>query len=64
VIGDKPADALQKWQAAGFTSVTLGTCTAGSGGQDGSVTGTTPAADSVVNKGTAISVNYKKQACP
>lgn len=64
VVGEEPAEALQKLLEAGFTNVTLGTCTPGSGGPDGSVTGTNPPAESVTNKNTAISINYKKQTCP
>lgn len=63
VAGDKPADAVAKLQAAGFTNVSLGQCTEGSGGPDGSVTSSNPPAGTMTAKNTPIVLNYKKQTC-
>ncbi len=63
VAGEKPADAVAKLQAAGFSSVSLGTCSPGSGGPDGSVTSSNPPAGTMTAKSTPIVLNYKKQTC-
>lgn len=65
VTGERPDEAVGKIRAAGFGSVSLGTCTEDAGvGGPGRATGTTPGAGSMVNVNTAITVNYSKSSCP
>jgi len=63
VSGRPPQKAIDDLRAAGFPNVGLGACTAGSGG-GGTVTGTDPAAGTVVNRNATISLLYAKQNCP
>lgn len=71
VTGQNLDAARAALNGAGFGNVALGACTVdegGGGGQggggQGKVTSTSPAAGSVVNRNSSISLAYTKQSCP
>ena len=62
-VSGKPADAVANLKAQGFTNVGQ-QCTAAPNADDnGTVTGTDPAAGTVVNRGTQITVQYQAKNC-
>lgn len=65
VAGQNRNAARAALNAAGFGNVTDGTCTADAAGDgQGKVTSTSPGAGSVINRNSAIALNYTKQTCP
>jgi membrane peptidoglycan carboxypeptidase len=64
VAGKNLDKALSDLRGAGFGNVQPGTCTEdASGGAQGKATGTNPAAGSVVNRNSAITVDYSRAKC-
>jgi len=63
VAGRSLNDAKQALRGAGFGNVADGTCTVGAAGAQPTATGTSPAAGALVNRNTAIAVNYTSAAC-
>jgi membrane peptidoglycan carboxypeptidase len=65
VSGKDPTSAIASLRGAGFGNVTAGQCAQSDSAPDqGKVTGTNPAAGSMANPNTAISVNYAAKNCP
>lgn len=65
VTGQDPNAARSALNSAGFGNVQAGTCTVdAAAGGNGKVTSTTPAASAMVNRNTAISLNYSRANCP
>ncbi len=65
VTGQSRNAARAALNAAGFGNVSDGTCTAdGASDGQGKVTSTSPGAGSVINRNSAIALNYTKQTCP
>lgn len=63
VAGRSLDDAKRALRAAGFGNVTDGTCVADAAATESRTTGTDPAAGSVINRNTAIRVNYVDEKC-
>ncbi len=62
-VSGKPGDAVQALRAAGFGQVDL-QCTQSDGaGNDGTVTGTNPAAGTIVNRSAQITVQFQAKKC-
>lgn len=65
VNGEQLDRALSDLRGAGFGNVQPGTCTEdATAGPQGRSTGTNPAAGTVVNRNTAIAINYSREKCP
>jgi beta-lactam-binding protein with PASTA domain len=64
-VGGKQLDkAISDLRGAGFGNVQPGTCTEDTtAGQQGKVTSTDPGAGTVVNRNSAITVNYSRTKC-
>ncbi len=64
-VAGKPLDrALGDLRGAGFGNVQPGSCTEdATAGPQGKATGTNPAAGSVVNRNSAITVDYSRAKC-
>ena len=64
VTGKQLDKAISELRGAGFGNVQPGTCTEDTtAGQQGKVTSTDPGAGTVVNRNSAISVNYSRTKC-
>ncbi|HWI32278.1 MAG TPA: transglycosylase domain-containing protein, partial [Microbacterium sp.] len=65
VTGQRPDQALSAIRGAGFGNAVPGTCSEdGAAGGEGVVTSTSPAAGTVTNPNTQVSVNYSRNKCP
>jgi membrane peptidoglycan carboxypeptidase len=65
VIGQRPDQALSAIRGAGFGNAVPGTCTEDkSVDKAGVVTSTDPAANTVTNRNSQITVNYSRDKCP
>lgn len=62
-VSGKPGDATQSLRSAGFTQITLSCTQRDDASEDGTVTGTSPAAGTVASRNTAITVNYQAKTC-
>lgn len=62
-VSGKPDDAVQTLRAAGFGQVDTACTTSEDAGDDGTVTGTDPAAGTVVNRAAQITVQYQAKKC-
>ncbi|WP_312677952.1 PASTA domain-containing protein, partial [Microbacterium sp.] len=62
-VSGKPADAVQALRAAGFGLVESSCTQKDDASDDGTVTGTDPAAGTIVNRGTQITVQYQAKNC-
>ena len=62
-VSGKPADAVKALRDAGFGQVTTACTATETANDEGTVTGTDPAAGTVVNRNAAISVQYQAKKC-
>ena len=62
-VSGKPADAVQALRAAGFGLVESSCTQKDDASDDGTVTGTDPAAGAIVNRSTQITVQYQAKNC-
>ena len=62
-VSGKPADAVQALRSAGFGLVESSCTQKDDASDDGTVTGTDPAAGTIVNRGTQITVQYQAKNC-
>lgn len=61
-VSGTPQDAARQLAQAGFASVSA-ECTQGGDSDQGVVTGTNPAAGTITNRGTAITIQYQAKDC-
>ena len=62
-VSGKPADTVKALRDAGFGQVTTACTATETANDEGTVTGTDPAAGTVVNRNAAISVQYQAKKC-
>jgi membrane peptidoglycan carboxypeptidase len=62
-VSRKPGDAVQALRAAGFGQVDTQCTQSDDAGNDGTVTGTNPAAGTIVSRNAAITVQYQAKKC-
>lgn len=62
-VSGKPGDAVQALRAAGFGQVDMQCTQSEDAGNDGTVTGTNPAAGTIVSRSAQITVQYQAKKC-